>query len=69
VVAVRAFVEHSRVVIQRHTRGYVPRTAVNVAAGIAAVAQELLPGKGGAREAPEPDPADSAAGAVGQQLW
>ena len=43
------------------------RTGVHVAAGITTVAPELLPGKGGAREAPEPDPADRAAGAVGQQ--
>ena len=45
-----------------------PRAGVHVAAGITAVAPEPLPGKGGAREAPEPDPADRAAGAVDQQL-
>ena len=55
--------------VRGHTEAHqgLPRTGVHVAAGITAVAPELLPGKGGAREAPEPDPADGAAGAVDQQ--
>ena len=53
-----------------HTEAHqgLPRTGVHVAAGITAVVPELLPGTGGAREAPEPDSADRAAGAVGRQL-